>query len=331
MSAGKQRKLTAWLGAIATESSLKLTASAPADSNSQSMPAISSQAIDPSHAVTDISACLEPTRANSIAGATGSDSAAASTRPLPSSLTRKGSGARAASGGKQGGKAGQTSLRSFMQRPAAAIANAVTAPNAAMQSTTSALSGGHSAPACAGLLGAAPTASSDPQGHMTTMTQSDAGALPGSSGAQISAQLPVQDHSGLSSLYTLSQMHGHVEQPGATMQPALGRGQKRSHSLTEDVAIEQTAGFPAAHQQAAVEAGYDASQSDVPRSQSSMNAASDAGKAAVTAAWSKIHSKMKAPKCRGHNEDCVIREVKKNGPNKGDKHRSKLFCKPSGG
>ncbi|KAL0047212.1 hypothetical protein WJX82_009612 [Trebouxia sp. C0006] len=55
--------------------------------------------------------------------------------------------------------------------------------------------------------------------------------------------------------------------------------------------------------------------SDAFGSQSS--SAADAGKAAVTAAWSKIQNKMKAPKCKGHGEDCVIREVKKNGPNKG--------------
>jgi len=57
------------------------------------------------------------------------------------------------------------------------------------------------------------------------------------------------------------------------------------------------------------------SQSDAFGSQ--RNSAADAGKAAVTAAWSKIQNKMKAPKCKGHGEDCVIREVKKNGPNKG--------------
>lgn len=44
----------------------------------------------------------------------------------------------------------------------------------------------------------------------------------------------------------------------------------------------------------------------------------DAEKAAATEAWQRIHSKMKAPKCKGHSEDCVIREVKKNGPNKGE-------------
>ena len=34
-------------------------------------------------------------------------------------------------------------------------------------------------------------------------------------------------------------------------------------------------------------------------------------------AWNKIKERMKPPKCRGHNEDCVIRQVKKKGPNHG--------------
>ena len=40
-------------------------------------------------------------------------------------------------------------------------------------------------------------------------------------------------------------------------------------------------------------------------------------RATAAAAWQQIHKKMKPPKCGGHKEDCVIREVKKPGPNKG--------------
>lgn len=40
-------------------------------------------------------------------------------------------------------------------------------------------------------------------------------------------------------------------------------------------------------------------------------------RATAAAAWQQIHQKMKPPKCAGHKEDCVIREVKKAGPNKG--------------
>lgn len=48
----------------------------------------------------------------------------------------------------------------------------------------------------------------------------------------------------------------------------------------------------------------------------------DTEKAAATEAWQRIHTKMKAPRCKGHSEDCVIREVKKNGPNKGERQTS---------
>lgn len=34
-------------------------------------------------------------------------------------------------------------------------------------------------------------------------------------------------------------------------------------------------------------------------------------------AWNKIKDRMKPPKCKGHNEDCVIRQVKKKGKNHG--------------
>ena len=39
--------------------------------------------------------------------------------------------------------------------------------------------------------------------------------------------------------------------------------------------------------------------------------------ATAAAAWRQIKQKMQPPKCPGHNENCVIREVKKPGPNKG--------------
>ena len=66
------------------------------------------------------------------------------------------------------------------------------------------------------------------------------------------------------------------------------------------------------------------SQDTAPLSQSQPSSAvsishsiPDTEKAAATEAWQRIHTKMKAPRCKGHGEDCVIREVKKNGPNKG--------------
>ena len=301
--AGKQRKLTAWLGAVTADSDSK--PAAPAEPEPASV--ISSQA-GLNNADTAFQA---PTRASSLTVAASSDTAATSGRHTPSSFTRKGSGARAGPS-KLGGKAGQTSLRAFMQRPAAdatTIADAVTAPNAAVQSISSVPRAGHSnsnsTPHSVGLLGFVPAGSSDLQDQKTAIRQYDVGATPDSSGAQHSTQLPQQDCSQLSSL---SQLHS-LEAPFCTSeQLAPDRGQKRTHAFAHYLNIEQHA----------VEQHRPESAVSVPESQPSVSAASDTEKAAVTAAWSKIQSKMKAPKCRGHNEDCVIREVKKNGPNKGE-------------
>ena len=272
-----------------------------------------------------------PTRASSLTVAASTDSVAASGRHLPSSFTRKGSGAKAAPS-KLGGKAGQTSLRAFMQRPAAdltTVADAATAPNAVVQSIVSVPRASHSnsnsTPACVGLLGAAPADPSDLQKHETAVRPS--GTISGSSGAAHSTHLPKQDCSQLSSL---SQLHSLDSPFGTSKQLAPDRGQKRTHALAHDLNTEQHAEEQhrpgsttvlISHQQldrAGVNA-VSSSQSSVPESQSSVNVAADTEKAAVTAAWSKIQSKMKAPKCRGHSEDCVIREVKKNGLNKGEK------------
>ena len=43
--------------------------------------------------------------------------------------------------------------------------------------------------------------------------------------------------------------------------------------------------------------------------------------AAAASAWKQIQDRMKPPKCKGHNEDCVIRQVKKKGPNFGEESR----------
>lgn len=94
-----------------------------------------------------------------------------------------------------------------------------------------------------------------------------------------------------------------------------------------------TAYTTACLQQSANASGLDGAQSQaaggasqeaagVPLSQHSLGVSVsqsvlDVDKAAATEAWQRIHTKMKAPRCKGHSEDCVIREVKKNGPNKG--------------
>jgi hypothetical protein len=38
---------------------------------------------------------------------------------------------------------------------------------------------------------------------------------------------------------------------------------------------------------------------------------------ATRAAWQRIANRMVPPKCRGHGEACVLRTVKKSGPNQG--------------
>jgi len=113
------------------------------------------------------------------------------------------------------------------------------------------------------------------------------------------------------------------QQAGADLQHA-GAADRQ---MSSDPALEHEAGISQGTSLASMPSQVEAkaadpssrstqsSQSDAFGSQSS--SAADAGKAAVTAAWSKIQNKMKAPKCKGHGEDCVIREVKKNGPNKG--------------
>ena len=224
-----------------------------------------------------------------------------------------------------------------MQRPAAAataIAKAATAPNAVAPSMNPVprASHGSKTAASAGLLGAAPEGSSDSQGHQTAPRQFSVGTVPDLSGAQDVTQLPEQDCPQLSSLSNLSRPHSLDAPLSTCQQPASDRGQKRTRALANDVSIERHAEEQHIPESVKVSIGYQqsafgavvsavsSSQSSVsaPESQPSLSAASDAEKAAVTAAWSKIQSKMKAPKCRGHNEDCVIREVKKNGPNKGE-------------
>ncbi|KAK9867360.1 hypothetical protein WJX84_005602 [Apatococcus fuscideae] len=45
--------------------------------------------------------------------------------------------------------------------------------------------------------------------------------------------------------------------------------------------------------------------------------ASNASTSAAATAWRQIQQRMRPPKCKGHGEDCVIRQVKKGGANQG--------------
>lgn len=40
--------------------------------------------------------------------------------------------------------------------------------------------------------------------------------------------------------------------------------------------------------------------------------------ASAKAAWKQIQQRMRPPLCKGHSEPCVIRQVKKGGPNQGE-------------
>ena len=119
-----------------------------------------------------------------------------------------------------------------MQSPAAAattianaavttIANAAAAPEAAVQTTHSETraSCSKSTPACAELLGLAPTGSSDPQAHQTATRQPDVGTVSDPSGAQ--------DPSQLSTTSPLPQTQSLDAQPGIVLQQGL----KRTHLL----------------------------------------------------------------------------------------------------
>lgn len=61
-----------------------------------------------------------------------------------------------------------------------------------------------------------------------------------------------------------------------------------------------------------VEQGQDALQEVSEASQ-----ASNASASAAATAWRQIQQRMRPPKCKGHGEDCVIRQVKKGGANQG--------------
>ncbi len=223
-------------------------------------------------------------------------------------VSRKGSGSRA---GAKGSKAGQTNLRTFLQQRPAAVTTTATAT-------------------CAKAAASATAAA------MSSMIQT---ATPAAAGVSPVTALPVTAMSvtAMSHDPPMSARSAEVRSavPAASVDPAipqqagadLQHAEAADRQMSNDPALEQEAGPPQgislasalSHSQAEAAdpsaRSAQSSQSDAFGSQS--NSAADAGKAAVTAAWSRIQNKMKAPKCKGHGEDCVIREVKKNGPNKG--------------
>ncbi len=223
-------------------------------------------------------------------------------------VSRKGSGSKA---GARGGKAGQTNLRTFLQQRPAAVtttapatsAKADASANAAAMSSTHMIQTATPAAADVSPVNALPVTamsvtamSHDPQ--MSARSAEDKGPA-----ASMDPVMPQQAGTDLQHAETADRQMSNGPAPEYKAGPLQGisLASAPSHSQAE-------AADPSSR-------SAQLSQSDAFGSQS--NSAADAGKAAVTAAWSKIQNKMKAPKCKGHGEDCVIREVKKNGPNKG--------------
>ena len=286
---GKQRKLTAWLGGASTDTqSQPQLSSAPSKLSSQ--PSIH----DTTHHSTLPSASNSNTVSSSMAEQASlpvpqysTVNAAVSTLPKAfSSFTRKGSGSKL---GTKGGKSGQTNLRAFLQHPPAA-SNCSTAAVSATSAE------GTAAPMAPIYAASAPIAAhaddpiSAPQSSLVDSAKpivdlhSKAHHQPGFTELLPAAPADMQGSSALPRGAVTNALQGSSSDQGGSTYAGLGSG----HSCETDIIGSQSSG------------------------------AADADKAAVTAAWSKIHSKMKAPKCKGHGEDCVIREVKKNGPNKGD-------------
>ncbi len=297
--AGKQRKLTSWLGGPASEGPTQ--SSLPDTNNSCQDDVLIATSSRSHHVATPASSAPAPAEATSSAAPT------AMPRACFSAFTRKGSGSKA---GKQGGKAGQTSLRSFLQQAPASQSTAATTP--AIQAAPSAFTS-----TFVQVAPGKPSSSSMAEGslHSTaTCTSQRVTIQPSLEYHPLQAELSQQAQR---DPQQAANAGGVVNSTAAQQQDTILLQQPHSAAQLSSVqtgAVDSRLGpvrLP---------------QNNVFESQSS--GATDADKAAATAAWSKIHSKMKAPKCKGHGEDCVIREVKKNGPNKG-KHALFWHAKPA--
>ena len=201
----------------------------------------------------------------------------------------------AAPAGKQGSKTGQTSLRSFWQQPLG-MQSAATTTDSAAQPAPQVPHQGTKLPSWT-------------QATHTTLPSTNAQLMP-SDGPSFPLHIQAKPYLKTAEGALQLQKQAHEEVLSST--PGQGLGAIGQSRLSSDVCLG-SGGMEAVDQHLPSAAS---SQGDLLASQDS-TAAAPGDKAAVTAAWSKIHSKMRAPKCKGHNEDCVIREVKKSGPNKG--------------
>ena len=227
-------------------------------------------------------------------------------------FSRKGS-STGSKAGTRGGKAGQTNLRTFLQQRPAAVTTTATATSAKADATANAAA--------------------------TSSTHTIQTATPAAAGASPVTALPVTAMSVTAMSHDPQMSAGSADEksavPAASVHPVMpqqaGAGLQNAgaadRQMSSDPALEHEAGISHSTSLASMPSQVEAKAAD-PSSRSTQSSqsnafgsqsssAADAGKAAVTAAWSKIQNKMKAPKCKGHGEDCVIREVKKNGPNKG--------------
>lgn len=310
MFTGKQRKLTAWLGGA---TSVELVHS---QLTAASQPPLPNPNDPHQHCFTKLSSSIS-TDPFSTAEHVTTPTVQGIIHIAPSAIPRAGAGLpRQGSGSKagaRGGKAGQTNLRTFLQQRPAAVTTTATATNAKADASANAAAM-----------------------SSTHMTQT---ATPAAAGASPVTALPVTALSATAMSHDpqISARSAEVKSavPAASMKPVMPQqaGAELQHAKAADRQMSNAAGpeheagplqgislaSAPSHSQADAadpsSRSAQSSQSDAFGSQS--NSAADAGKAAVTAAWSKIQNKMKAPKCKGHGEDCVIREVKKNGPNKG--------------
>ncbi len=296
--AGKQRKLTAWLGGATSVEHVhtQLTGASqpplpdPNDPHQSCITKISSSS-------TDLPATAEHLTAPTAQGIAQNSSSA--TPRAGAGFSRKASSSRT---GARGSKAGQTNLRTFLQQRPAAVTTSATATTAKADASAKA------------------DAMSSTHMIQTATPAATAGVSPVtavSHNPQISAR-SAEDESAVPSAFVDPVM---PQQAGADLKHAEAAARQMSSdpALEHEAGLSQGISLASAPSQVAA-ADYSSrssksSQSDAFGSHS--NSAADAGKAAVTAAWSKIQNKMKAPKCKGHGEDCVIREVKKNGLNKG--------------
>ena len=297
--AGKQRKLTAWLGSITNENQTQ----SRLDVSSQP-PLVDPNSTHRTHAptVTNDRAASQCTTTEPSLNAAEAVSSAAPSALLRafSSFTRRGSGSKGSN------KASQTSLRSFLQQAPVAAAALTTPIQQSLAGQNPSLLPNLSQSSSTVVSDAAQAGVHAPVFPLTNVTHAAT--------AQKSMWLKAE---AAADTTQVSEAHVDLSQDAASTKPqdTLQRRSSNTELKTqEQQAGTQSGATPGLGQN---DVGFTSAVPSEVDASSQSGSAPDADKAAVTAAWSRIQSQMKAPKCKGHGEDCVIREVKKSGPNKG--------------